>query len=308
MDLIEPMLANSVNPNNLENFITDPSYRFEQKFDGQRLVMHVVDNDPLPCNRRGERQKSTPYSILNAFTSGFDGEWVFDGELLDGIYYIFDLLKAGDFVSIHDNYNQRRMVLEQLFECWNVPDSIRLVASFMEEDEKRRLFEDVLAINGEGIMIKLGVCPKCATGHAGPNGTMVPCRARYVPGKRTDSMLKAKNYKSADVIVSELWRDGKNSVSVVVFSDDGTELINVGAVSMTTANMKTLTVGCVIEVKYLYLGAGNRLYQPAFLRLRPDRTPQSCLFGQLVMVNKEVACQSGQITNSNGLAISLLRQ
>lgn len=276
MNVIQPMLAESVDPKNIEKLLANPKWRLEQKFDGHRVLMHVENNKPVPYNRKGIRQSSTASTVLNAFTSGFEGEWVFDGELMvdRNEYHIFDLLKAGDFINLNDAYNQRRFVLEQLFECWNTPESVKLVPSYMETEDKRRLYETVKTINGEGLMLKDGT-------------------AKYVPGKRVHTMLKCKFYKSADCIVTELWREGKHSVGLAVFDERG-RLIPIGACSMSAANMARLQVGSVVEIKYLYLGAGNRLYQPAFLRVRNDRIPESCDMSQMVRVNKEVVIHQGK--------------
>jgi hypothetical protein len=42
----------------------------------------------------------------------------------------------------------------------------------------------------------------------------------------------------------------------------------------------------VVSIKYLYCGAGMRLFQPSFLRLRTDKRPADCVVSQLKHVNK----------------------
>lgn len=122
----------------------------------------------------------------------------------------------------------------------------------------------------------------------------------YLPGRRVRTTLKWKFTKTADCIVSEVRppcphdcprrKDAKHlaenshrSVNVQLLDPETHELIDVGAVAMSDDNLQKVRRGDVIEVRYLYVEnpAKPRLYQPAFMRMRPDKSANECWITQL---------------------------
>lgn len=267
-----PMLAETM-PKSftemLNRFIEHPDHAIEQKMDGHRVVFVVKDGICKPYNRRGESfRQYVPDSVFrelsdpNVFRD--NQAWVFDGEMLDDTYYIFDLLSTPSGDTMDLPFRERRRQLEAIFEAWE-PFHITLVAHANTPALKRAILDEVEAIGGEGVMIK-DLC------------------SHYAPGERSVAWLKHKLWASADVIVTARHPEGKRSVEVAVF--DGKTLHGVGSVSVADRWLNRLEVGDVIEAKYLNRGNGGHLYQPSFLRQRTDKNPYECTVDQLKPVNR----------------------
>ena len=176
--------------------------------------------------------------------------------------------EAMGIVNAATAYEDRREALEAVFGALEADERIfRLIDVARTCDEKRALLEWCKANDSEGIMVKAR-------------------SGKYHPGRRTAAMMKAKFTESVDCILGEVRREGKLSSSLYVLLD-GT-LTEIGSVKMTERDLKQAKMGDVVEIRYLYVGAGNRLYQPSFLGFRHDKDPSECTADQLKLVNKEV--------------------
>lgn len=266
----KPMLADRIDAANVNRMVSNDHWWAEQKLDGHRVLMYVENGVPSPLNRNGEEFKGVmDRAILRDFNGPqWKNVWILDGEMLDGKYYLFDLLMVGGNETTNSEYRERRHYLDMLFEKW-VPQRCELTQIAKISREKIELIDNVKRLNGEGIMWKhvLG---------------------RYQLGKRSRDVLKWKFTETADVIVSQIWRSGKRSVGLVLFDAAGENLVEVGACTMSEHNLERIKVGDVVEVRYLYVGAGGKLFQPAFLRVRNDKKPIDCRVDQLKHVNKEI--------------------
>lgn len=273
MPVIKPMLAESIDINNLNDYINDDNYWIEQKLDGERIVFHIQDGRPIPINRNGNQYtRPIPNSVLRSFSEPvWVGQWAIDGELLNGRFYVFDiphLAKNGAIlVGPETRLEERRQLLEKLFSLWSA-DTVELVQTAKTTEDKQALVDTVRRANGEGVMIKKK-------------------DAFYQRGRRSRQMLKAKFTSTLEAFIIEIGRDGKRSVAVGLYNDDG-DVVDIGTVAMSDRNLPRMNIGDVIEVRYLYCGNGYRLYQPAFLRKRDDKQPEECTVHQLKMVNKDV--------------------
>lgn len=264
---IKAQLAESISLNQLPLFVPKTDWWFEQKFDGHRLLMHVQDSQVTPINRRGNVIK-VPAAVQSEFESGlFEGEWVFDGELLSDLYVVFDLLQVPDRIYVSTPYKMRRHMLDLIMPVWQ-PYAVIQNEVARTVEEKKSLVERVLEFRSEGLMVKQADSP-------------------YFPGLRTDTMLKCKFVKTADVVVTIVGRQGKNSVAMAVFDDDGNE-VDVGACTVTSRTLSRLNKGDVIEVRYLYATEEHKLFQPAFIGFRTDKAPEECSINQLVQTDKGV--------------------
>jgi len=265
-----PQLAMSVNPNKLNKYADDDKYFFEQKLDGVRLVIVVDNGNVIGWNRSGNQITLGP--ILIEALERLNGRWVFDGEWIGETMWCFDVPElngAGKNISTDNPYHQRREVLEAIAPILEsqTQNAFRLLPTYRTSDEKKKLVAMCKSNNAEGIMVKQK-------------------DARYWKGKRSPDCLKAKFVETVDCIVTKVGREGKRSVAIALF--DGAKLIDVGACTVTDKILATVKVGDVIEVKYLYATAERKVYQPSFLKIRDDRTPESCMIEQLKFGNKEV--------------------
>lgn len=263
------MLAKNARVEDLDIFCLSDGWWLEQKLDGDRVLARVVDNEPQFLNRSGVVYgHRVPDPIRRAFAAGFSGEWVFDGELMDGVYWVFDMLHVGTS-KVAESYAARRELLEALFGVWEArPDCVRLVPTARTEREKRDLVRSVLSSNAEGVIAKWNAAP-------------------YNGGRRNDSTLKVKLVATADVIVTEVGRQGKDSIAIGIVQDGA--LVDAGAVNMQGKPYRHLQIGQVVEVRYLYVVAGStRLVQPEFIRVRTDKPAEQCTTDQLKFTNREV--------------------
>lgn len=263
-------MARSVDQSEIDARASDDGWWFEPKLDGHRLLVHVVDNVPRVLNRRGDLYTyRSPGRVIDCFRSGFSGEWVLDGELIGDRLYLFDVLRVGQDMT-RAPYRERRAVLEQLFEIWDPPTDwpIRLVPVARTTAEKRAMAQECVDTGAEGVMIKNPDSP-------------------YAQGRRSHGMLKAKFLSTVDLVVTEVNRQGKDSIGVSVVNPAG-ELVEVGALDVQ--GKPGVKRGDVVEARYAYAHpVSKRLVGAVLLRVRHDKAPQECTIDQLQFPLREVA-------------------
>jgi ATP-dependent DNA ligase len=265
--LFLPQLAeNMPNIANLDQYIHDPQWAFEQKIDGHRVLMHVIDGQPVPVNRKGEVKK-VPQLIFDAFhTEAFMGHWAFDGELIDKEFVVFDVPLVPKLITPNDRYSERRKVLDQLFGMWSAPAVIKLPWALSVE-EKTTLMHAVKNMSGEGLMLK-------------------KLDSVYYTGRKSFTNLKCKFRADIDCVVMELGRGGKANMVLGVYRDG--ELVEVGDCGALTGDGPRVKVGDVVCVTYLYATTDNRLFQPTMPKIRTDKLPTECTFDQLKYTSRTV--------------------
>lgn len=300
-----PMLAESVDQavfqRRLLEIVEDPAFALEAKLDGDRVMVHVTDGAVSVVGRSGQDSKHNDrfrakprmsLPSLGAELGRLPFDVVLDGELVGGVFWVFDLPR-GPGVDLSCPYAERRDALDRLFAEWQPHGAvIQLLPSATTHAAKAELAMRVVANRGEGLMAKR-------------------LAAAYLSGGRSRDVLKLKLVKEADVIVSELGRDGKNNAVMEVWRDGEPtpepdaaeralginpadhERVEVGTVSLNgKEHGGAIGVGDVLTVRYLYLGPGDKLVQPRVVRRRTDKAPHECLFDQLVPTNKAVmTCQ-----------------
>lgn len=265
--LLEAMLAEEVGLGRVPAFINDDDWYVEQKLDGHRILACVENREVLYLNRNGATySKGVPAPITTALST-LAGSWIFDGELVNGTYWVFDMLHAEGTPLLNLPYRQRRYALEQLVgERFGT--HVRFIPCAQDSRTKGMMVQQLLGVGAEGVILK----------HK--DGI-------YRPGRRSDRMLKAKFVKTLDAVVLETWREGKASMSLGLVQG-GKALVEVGAVNMQGKPLNDIKPGDVAEIRYLYATDDNRLYQPAFMRIRHDKPPLDCTMDQLQYTDKEV--------------------
>ena len=265
--MIAPMLTTAGEVTSLEEFIFDDKWLMEQKLDGHRVILHSLNQGkpPTAITRGGTPYtKSLPFPVARARFP--KGEWILDGELVGGTYWVFDILAAAGQDLLKETQAVRRLWLEHGLATFKHP--FKIVPQADTHWHKTRLAERSLDENFEGLVLKR-------------------IDAKYQYNVRSHLWVKIKYTHTADVVVMDLRDDGKQSVKLGVFA--GGELHEVGRASLL-GKEKThrITKGDVLEVRYLNVGNGQRLVQPTILRVRNDKTPQECTTEQLKTVNKTV--------------------
>jgi bifunctional non-homologous end joining protein LigD len=266
--LVKPMLCRTAEMRSVNRYLEDDNWWAQQKLDGDRLVVHVVNGKVSALNRDGQpRSLPVPAAVLRQFAA-FPDEWVFDGELMaTGEYLMFDLPFAASLVRPEHPYSFRFEVLERLYSgpVWQPDRCLRLLPPARTTPAKRTLLAQLRARGAEGLVLR----------HV--DGS-------YRPGKRSDRALKAKFLHTADVIVDEVGVEGRNNCTFRLFRSG--ELVPAGSCSLEAR--PRVRPGDVIEVRYLYASDTGLLYQPVMMRVRRDKSPIECDVDQLQFTDRTV--------------------
>lgn len=265
------MLAQSIDSAKLLTYAQDDQWWFQQKVDGIRAVLLCENGQVQPLNRNGAPlQKDVPHEIRNAFKPITARTSVVDGEMIEGVFYVFDLPTFGNVVSLRSSYEDRYAALEVVIPALNTP-IVKLLPTAKTTAAKLELARDVLAAGLEGIIVR-------------------DKRAPYVPGLRVPTVLKAKFTKDADCVVMAVNLDGKQNMRLGVYDASGT-LVSVGECTGLAGDGPEICskglVGAVVKVRYLSM-YHKRLYQPNLPTLRTDKAAVDCSIDQFRTTDRRV--------------------
>lgn len=262
-----PMLAETIDPADVEDRLTSPFWACQPKLDGDRVVIEVVDGAVLVLNRSGQpKVKNVSDSHLAVFTGLGEGRWVFDGEVVGRKLWLFDMPAAGPYHAESAEFSRRHLALVLTLDALGVGadhEHIGLVVVTSGTEDKRELLRTAQEAGKEGIIFR-------------------EVHAAYSPARRSPDLLKYKFLKDADCEVVAL--DPKKQSAVLGVHDGNLDsnqnLTIVGNAS--TIGKGAIEVGDVVEVRYLYVtNAENpRMYQPRILRVRTDKAAADCSLDQ----------------------------
>lgn len=246
--------------------VNDPRIGLDIKMDGSRLLV-VVGPRITAYNRDGGRI-DVPKPVARALKGlGTSTTLALDGELVDGVYWLFDIADGGHLVNPSSPWQWRRTVLDQLYARWNPdPTLIRVVPWAIDTADKALLARDVIRTGGEGLLAKR---------------IDSPYKPRKRDTERSPHWTKLKHTKDADFVVTRLGVDGKQNMALGLFTPGLDRPMEVGECSALTGDGPRVKVGDVVTVTYLYVGANGRLVQPVTPRLRTDKRPEECGIDQL---------------------------
>lgn len=262
-------LLNSIADDGVETLLASDAIVAQQKLDGMRVLLHIVEGKAVATNREGQITALASTSEVAAAFRGAPEGSIFDGELVGRDYWVFDLIAYGDEDLREAGYEER---YERLCGIGVETDGVIVVPTAWDEDEKRRLFAALEAQNAEGIVFKERDAP-------------------YTMGRPASggAQLKYKFTKSADVVITE---NAGNAYQMAVYHRG--ELRPAGKVFAGTTNEsraeldRMLVAGevPVAEVKYLYATDDHVLFQPVFVRLRDDKDAADCVRDQLIQTDR----------------------
>jgi bifunctional non-homologous end joining protein LigD len=243
-----PQLLNPVEESETNRLIADPAWLMQEKKDGRRVLIRRTGMSIQGANRKG--QIIPLPSVVEHSVQSLDCDLVLDGESVGDIYWIFDLLELNG-EDLRPLSTSSRLVALNRFEQEFRSGALRLVSSAWTSEAKRELFRTLKAERAEGVVFKRVDAP-------------------YVPGRPNSggTQLKYKFTSSATCKVMGQ-NEGKRSVSLAVYQDQGDSWIAVGNVTIPP-NFPVPEVWSLVEVRYLYYFPGGSLYQPVYLGLRTD--------------------------------------
>lgn len=257
-----PMLAVDISKDQLEKYIKDDTYVMQRKIDGERIAVEITDGNIRFLNRMGKpKALAMSGNIVRSFRSINEGYWIFDAELLNGNIFIFDLARAGDTITPKTPFGERFLALELFMDIWNHDKAITILDCARTTEEKQFLFDYAQANRYEGVILR------------NLNGA-------YKGGESND-LGRYKFTKDADVVIYDNSAEGKASVTLAVYHNDLTKIIEVGHAS-TIGKRPTPGIGQVWKVSYLYILDENKpkLVQARLMEQRLDKPMKQCTMAQ----------------------------
>lgn len=250
-------LLNPIDEADLADYLDNPLYVAQEKFDGRRLLVRKADGQVSGINRQG-LEVGLPATIAES-AAQLPGEFVIDGEAVGDTLYAFDLLEL-DLVDLRSEpYWLRLGTLERLLTT-QAGGAILIVSTASTSTEKRALMDRLRTESREGIVFKNKDAPYTANRPASGG-----------------SQLKFKFYETASCLVAGV--NEKRSVGLVL--KDGPRLVACGNVAIPPSH-DIPSPGQVVELRYLYAMPGsNALFQPVYLGPRDDIPAHDCTIAQL---------------------------
>ena len=253
-----PMLPTAVDAARVAVLLGDDNFCLQEKIDGERVFVIVkADGTVIGANRLGF-VRPLPLSVVAAVEqSRVPPDTVLDGELVNDVFHVFDLLRANGNDCTTLRYELRRdWTLRAFDHCHS--ERIRCVESFFmrRKSEALRAFRTA---NAEGIIFR-------------------DLFGAYSVG-RSENCVKFKFTESATLLVDG-HEPSKRSVYLGSFDESG-KRVTMSKVTIPP-NYAVPDVGAIVEVQYLYAYAGTHaLAQPVYKGVRSDQTQESCVLSQL---------------------------
>ena len=248
-----PQLLNPIDMDRVDQLLKDDDWFMQEKEDGFHQMTRYKAGAVTTSNRKGliVPNNSVIELGIKQFYGGAPAE--FDGEAIGDSYHMFDLLTlAGtNFRPLGALVRFER--LARLFDGYSdLGTPIFLVRTAITTAEKKKLFEEIKATGGEGVVFKKKDAP-------------------YVPGRPNSggNMLKFKFKGSATLQVNAQIYN-KRSVAVFAADETGLSLVPVGNVTIPS-NWDIPELGAFVEVEYLYAFPGGSLFQAVYKGPRSDK-------------------------------------
>ncbi len=250
-------LLEEVTREEAELLVKDDRYLLQTKLDGhRRQIEKTKTGDFVGYNKKGEPVALSAELVKSLKAITLDSFFL-DGEIIGDKYYAFDIFFA-DGTNIRTMpYEKRWLLLDE-----KAPDFA--VDTWHSTAQKQAALALLLKRRAEGICFKR----KDAPYRAGRNG----------------QHKKFKFLKSASCKVIGMGHKGHNSATLALL--DKGKWREVGRVSLNGKDSR-IKLGSILEITFLYVGSGGRLYQPRVKEMRTDIAESECVFAQLKKAFKE---------------------
>jgi len=240
----------------------DPSWWFQQKFDGRRLAVQKKNGQYTGINKLGQ-----VISIDSSLTESLDllqsEEFLADGEITQSHFRLWDLLSVNDTDLRIQPYEIRYVHLTQNFRGLLGP--LQVCETAMTVKDKKAFVKRMHEANAEGFVCKNRYAPYAA----GRAGQHFKCKfvttASFIVGPKPD--------KKAD--------DGHRSIAVYLLVGGKPRFMGMVGVP---DRYPLPRVEQVVEVRYLYChpGPDGKLIQAKYFgKVRDDIALNECSVRQL---------------------------
>ena len=254
---VTPQLLNPIESNEVSAFILNRCFVLQEKFDGRRTMIRLLNGIVEGINRTG-LVVALPESLAQAVAASEATSVILDGELLGDGFVAFDILELDGKDLRGSTYELRLALLSGIANLFG--SDIRLVETAVTAAEKRRLYDRLVHEEREGVVFK-------------------ELDAAYVSGRPASggSQRKYKFYETASFVVGTI--NNQRSVELCLYRDG--KLVPAGNVTIPP-NVEIPHSGTVHEIRYLYaFQESGVVYQPVYLNKRNDILPENCVVGQL---------------------------
>ncbi len=254
---ILPQLLNPLQEHELNQFLEDPHWCAQEKYDGQRVLVRKSQKEVTGINRKG-LVTGLPENVARA-AQGIPGDFILDGECVGDLLYVFDVLQIANLDLRRESYQKRLVALTHLLGLTMQRD-IRLAETAFAPAQKKDLWNWLKREKKEGIVFRR-------------------LDSHYTPGKPVSGgpALKHRFYATLSAVVAKV--NPQRAVELRLLNCKG--WIPVGNATIPP-NKSVPAVGDVVEVRYLYAFSESRaLYQPIYVGRRKDVEQYECILAQL---------------------------
>ena len=257
-------------------FLFDPEWGMSQKMDGHRLIVQSLKYDRWQARDKSDIRTTTQISAYNRdgnyYTKDYfdlghalkdiSPNWILDGELVGGMYYLFDVLSSPQIP--HKTLTQqplttRQTVAQRFVETLGSPvvKYVPLVTT-----GKLQVFEEMRAAGAEGVIFKKLDAP-------------------YQEG-RNNNFIKCKFKHDVDCIVTDVGVDSKSNIELAFWDPQTQDLYpSRHYCSSLSGDGPIIRKGDIVKVNILYSTKDGKLAQPTFPLLRNDKKAEECTIDQL---------------------------
>lgn len=261
---ILPQLLNPIEEEALDQYLEDPSFGMQEKFDGQRVLIRKEKDRITGINRQG-LIIALP-ATLETEAQRLPGDFILDGEAMGNRFMAFDILALNGEDLRPLPYIQRWDGLGHILGVIH-SKVIRWVDTTLGSTRKREVLQQLQQAHAEGVVFK-------------------HLQAPYVAGRPAQggSQLKFKFYATLSAVVTG--HQHQRSVELKLWQP-AQGWIECGHVTIPV-NQDIPAIGSVVEVRYLYaFKESGCLYQPVHLGVRTDIPPMTCTVAQLKYQNPQ---------------------
>lgn len=244
---IVPQLLNKIT--NAQEYIDNDSFFMQEKYDGHRRIIKIVNAEVVSINKKGLEVLS-PQEVIDPILA-LKIDITVDGELIGDKYYIFDIL-------MKDGQDVRTMNAKQRYELLKSTNLPNIVPTYFTRHEKQEAFDNLSKKENkkEGVVFK-------------------KIDSQYVAGRPNSGGNQLKNkFYATDTFEVVSHNKTKRSINVVSYTENGTEY-DMGKITIPETTPMP-DVGLFVEVRYLYCHEGGKLFQTTYLGVRDDQDRTDC--------------------------------
>lgn len=241
----------------LNELLEDDDWVMQEKHDGWRTMINKQDKSVSASNKKG-LSVAIPQSIVDSF-SQLSVNALFDGELINETYYIFDLL------MLNGENLRGKSVVERLEILASISEVASMVTpTYYTTHDKKEQFAKLKnnkKSKKEGVVFKKK-------------------NAKYVAGRPASggNQLKYKFMEESTMMVIS-HNDSKRSIGVGVY-DENQKMVPLGNVTIYT-NQAIPKIGAIVEIRYMHCFEGGSIYVSSLKCERPDQDASDCVLSQI---------------------------